>query len=718
MRWIRGASTAAFLPAVAACLSITLAGQAAWAQRPADQRITIAIEPGKGIPPDRARAPAYLLDARGKLIVIDQVRGFILGRFEPPPGLGPSPATPAEGFELDLSSLTGPPLPPIPITPLKAQYGFPFMADGALAGSPCVADLDNSGRCEIVVATTEGTVHLLRDDGRTGEGWPVHVSDGFYAPPAAGDLDGDGVLEIVLGGISGRIYAWHPNGSPVPGWPVRPPVPGATGPRPVGTVEFHGSAALGDIDADGSDEVCIASTQGHVWALDGTGRTLPGWPQVMPSASDPPNPGGAFCSPALGDLDGDRLPEIVLASNAYRIHAWHASGRPVAGWPVETPHRARGGYGGVVLGDLDLDGRTEVVVATEHGFNGPATVVVLGPDGVPRPGWPYALPDACNAGPALGDLTGDGLPEIVVATIGGDAAVVALDALTGRPIAGWPVRLRAETVNASPVISDVDGDGRNDVILAVLSTGLESDAWVWGLDSAGRQLRDFPVMLPHDEIVRAAPVTADLDADGDLELLVATERLNTLYIWDLDALCDPATMPWPGAAGSASRCACLETVEPPVGQAGQPGRSRTPERPEGRGEAARGQGDPLVLMPDASGMGQGLEPDSPRQPAGDDQEGGWESGGESADRSAGSVMDRPQGGVHFELAQADRVQLVILSVTGTAVRTLLSHDLPPGRYTIYWDGKDDRGRPQSSGIYHVRLRVGGRARTQQLLLLK
>jgi hypothetical protein len=715
MRWIPRASATPLLLAAAACVGASLSGDAAWAQRPESQSVTIAIEPGKGIPPDRARAPAFLLDGRGKLIVIDQVRGFILGRFEPPPGLGSNAGAPAEGFELE-SSLAGPPLPPIPITSLKPQYGFPFMADGALAGSPCVADLDNNGRCEIVVATTEGIVHLLRDDGRTGEGWPQRISDGFYAPPAAGDLDGDRDLEIVLGGISGRVYAWNPDGSLVPGWPVRPALPGTLDSRSMGAVEFYGSAALGDIEADGLAEVCIASSQGYVWILDGTGRTLPGWPQWMPSSSDPPNPGSVFCSPALGDLDGDRLPEVVLPSNAYRIHAWHGDGRPVAGWPVMTPNKARAGYGGVALGDLDADGRTEVVVATENGFAGPAMVTVLGPDGVTELGWPYTLPDACNAGPALGDLTGDGLPEIVVATIGGEAAVVALEAVTGRPVPGWPVRLRAETVNAAPLITDVDGDGRNDVILAALSTGLESDAWIWALDSGGRQLRDFPVMLPHDEIVRAAPVTADLDADGDLELLAATERLNTLYVWDLDALCDPASMPWPGAAGSASRCACLETVEPPVGQAGQPGRAGTPAGGAAAGETGGTQAAPLVLLPDAAGMGQGLEPGSPTPP-GDSGDGrdGMSPGGDS-DLAAPAVGT--QSGVHFELEQADRVRLVILNVTGSIVRTLLSHDLPPGSYTIYWDGKDDQGRPQLSGIYHVRLRVGGRARTQQLLLLK
>ncbi len=673
-----------------------LAGMPALAQSPRAPAVTIAIEPRKGISPEQARAPAALLDAQGKLIVVDQVRGFILGRFEIAGAHG-SGADPHAGVALASDVLVGPPLPIIPLTTLEQQRGFPFMAEGALAGSPCVADLDNNGRCEIVLATTEGTVHLLRDDGRIAEGWPQQISDGFYAAPAAGDLDGDGELEIVLGGISGRVYAWNTDGSNVPGWPVRPTLVRAGGQMEAGHgVEFHASASLGDVEADGAAEVCIAASEGLVWILDGTGRTLPGWPQIIPPARDPPNPGSVYCPPALADLDGDRLPEVVVATNAYRIYAWHGDGRPVAGWPVWVTNRARAGYGGVALGDLDADGHTEIIVTSEHGFAGPATVSVFGHDGVPEVGWPYVLPEPCNVGAALGDLNGDHLPEVVVATIGGDATVVALEGVTGRPVPGWPVRLKAETVNAAPLITDIDGDGSNDVIVAALSTGSGSDAWIWALDAGGRQLRDYPIMLPHDEIVRASPVTADLDGDGDLELLAATERLNTLYVWDLDALCDPASMPWPGAAGSASRCACLETVEPPVGNArlvpgAVPGASRDA---------------PVVVVPEGPSLG--LESGGERDELGD------AGTGEGAEMTAGDVPS----GVHFALAEGGRVSLAVLNVKGAVIRRLLDHDLPPGEYTIYWDGRDDRGRPQTSGIYHVRLRIGGRASTRQLLLLK
>ncbi len=699
-----------------AALAVGLVCASAGGQPYSRVPVSIGIAPGRTISPEEARAPAYLLDGKGQLIVVDQLRGFLLGRFATPPGLGSGAGQALGGAVLDQSVIEGPPLPPIPLTPLRLQYGFPYMADGAVAGSPCVADLNGDGRCEIVLATTEGSVTLLEADSRVGDGWPLFVSDGFYAPPAAGDLDGDGELEIVLGGISGRVYAWNVDGTRVPGWPVRPPLPEAFPERrSAGAIEFYGAAAVADLDGDGLAEVVVPAAQGLVWVLEADGLTRAGWPHSLPPSASPPNPASVFASPALTDLDGDGRPEIVLADNAGRVHAWRSDGRSVPGWPVRMPNGARCGFGDVATGDLDGDGTPEVVVTTEHGADGPALVALLGPDGLMKPGWPFELPEPSNAGPALGDINGDGVPEIVVVTVGGDAAVIALDVVTARPLPGWPVRLRAETINAPPLITDVDDDGGNDVIVAALSTGLESDAWIWAIDASGRQLRDFPVMLPQDEIIRAAPVTADVDADGDLELLAATERLNTLYVWDLDALCDPASMPWPGAAGSASRCACLETVQPAIGF--------TSPRGSGRAPSARAQGTasdaeerpasdvPLVPPPDASWTIRGLEPDA---------SGGPPSGGAAVGSGAGSD-GMPAGTIatiDFELAASTQVLLVIFDITGAPIRTLLDTVLPPGGYSIRWDGRNDAGQTQPSGIYHFRLTLDERARTQQLLLLK
>jgi hypothetical protein len=428
------------------------------------------------------------------------------------------------------------------------------------------------------------------------------------------------------------------------------------------TGSIFGAAALEDVDGDGDREVCVGTSTGLICLLDGDGSARDGWPRVLPPATRPPNPAGIHASPAIADLDGDGAAEIVVATNAGSVHAWHADGRPLAGWPVELPNLARAGYGDVALADVDGDGARDVVVTTEQGYERPALVAVYDAAGRPLQGWPLALPETCNAGAAVGNLGGDEAAEIVVATIGGDAEVYLLDGRTGKPLAGWPVRLRERTVNTTPLISDLDGDGEPDILIAALSTGVDSRAWIWAFDARGAELRGFPILLPEDEIARAAPAIVDLDNDGDLELLVATELRNTLHVWDLESLCEPDLVPWPALSGGSARTGTLMAERLWKSVLGSDRTER--ERPPRSGPAAEALST-----------------------------------------------------ISFTLQAEASVRLVIFDIQGKPVRKLLDHRLPPGEYGIHWDGLDDSGLGRASGIYFYQLSLDGRATTRQLLLL-
>lgn len=666
---------------VAGVLWLAPAGPAAAVPR-SDVPTTILVEPGEGIRPEQARAPAFLLDKDDQLLVIDQLRGFLIGRFQPPLGLEPESDAFPGGVGLEPESLEGPPLPPAPVSPIPLQPGYPFLASGSIAGTPCVYDLDLDGKSEVIVATTEGVVYVLDHHGNLRPGWPLRINDGFYAPPSAADINGEGRAEIILPGISGWVYAWQAGGGLLPGWPVRPVVPRAGAPE----VSFFGGASLADLSGDEIADVCVATSLGSVWAFRGDGQVLPGWPQTMPAASRPPNPPGVFASPALADLDGDGRREVIVANNAYEIHAWQADGGPVAGWPVQVPGRARAGFSGVSLADVDGDEAIEVVVTSEHGQVGPAGVSVFSAEGRLEEGWPFDLGEIANAPAALGDLTGDGVPEIVVATIGGNARLIALDGATATPLPGWPLRIKQETVNASPVISDIDGDGWNDILIAALSTGTESDAWIWGLDAEGNQLNGFPVMLPQDEILAASPSCGDLDGDGDLELIAATERLNSVYAWDLNAVCDLFLCPWSSEAGGPARAGVIQLL-PNLGGTPLPGATLT----------------------DIFGL---------------DGQGGELIGGSSIDPAPNggpgpaALPEGMQARLVFDLAEKTAVELVIYNIQHQPVRHLLQHILPAGHYEIHWDGRNDQRQRQPTGIYFYELDLGGRRRTEQLLLLQ
>jgi hypothetical protein len=64
------------------------------------------------------------------------------------------------------------------------------------------------------------------------------------------------------------------------------------------------------------------------------------------------------------------------------------------------------------------------------------------------------------------------------------------------------------------------------------------------------------------------------------------------------------------------------------------------------------------------------------------------------------------------------VSLKIYNLLGQLVRTLTETDMMPGTYRITWDGKDEKGREVSSGIYFCRLAVDSQVRIDKMLLLK
>jgi subtilase family protein/VCBS repeat protein len=272
-------------------------------------------------------------------------------------------------------------------------------------------------------------------------------------------------------------------------------------PRPLGT-SGEASPALADVTGDGRAEIVLATADGLVRVYDGrSGRMARGWPRAMwpaPGAADAarrigPTRSGFVATPAVGDVSGDRRADVVAAGLDGRVYAWDRRGRVLRGFPFATRLRAPAEqgrldaaiYASPALADLDRDGRLDIVVGAAD-----QRVYALRGDGRALPGWPVLARDGGDAAkilssPAVGDLNGDGSPDVVEGT--GEAygstpsstgRVHAWDA-RGRPLPGWPVRPEAlaadsiplvgEGVPVSPVLADVDGDRRDEVAVAAFT---------------------------------------------------------------------------------------------------------------------------------------------------------------------------------------------------------------------------------------------------------
>jgi hypothetical protein len=74
--------------------------------------------------------------------------------------------------------------------------------------------------------------------------------------------------------------------------------------------------------------------------------------------------------------------------------------------------------------------------------------------------------------------------------------------------------------------------------------------------------------------------------------------------------------------------------------------------------------------------------------------------------------------VAFDLPAPCRVRLDVYTVDGRHVATVSDGLVEPGQRSITWNGRDDRGRPATSGIYFARLEASGEVAVQKVVLAK
>ncbi len=216
--------------------------------------------------------------------------------------------------------------------------GFPVTAGGVFTpptGGPALGDLDGDGTLEVVCGLAFGDLHAWHRDGTPVANFPVFTSPGGNAAPVAiADLDADGADEIVAAGADGEVHVVHGDGSEMAGWPV---IVNADPFAPVVTRYAMGEMPV-IVVASGADVAAFHA--------DGTPRfslTLPGL------VTQPP---------ALGDLDADGVDEIVLALDTPAIAVVDSSGAMVGGAPFALSAPANGPP---LIGPITPGGR-EIVI--------------------------------------------------------------------------------------------------------------------------------------------------------------------------------------------------------------------------------------------------------------------------------------------------------------------------------------------------------------------
>lgn len=487
-----------------------------------------------------------------------------------------------------------------------------------------LAQLDDQPGLEMVISILEPDPGLivLKADGSTLDGWPQSLNYGSgthwnWGTPAVADLDGDGDLEIVVNTLNGMTFAFHHDGTELIDGDDDPSTDGIFHIRAGSVWEWPiTSPTLVDLDGNGTCEVVFGTADdadgARVEALQSDGSSLPGFPYYVN--------GRINSSVAAADLDGDGSFELIVPDRAPSLHVIRADGTPYEGFPVEFDGGILGGVmPSVAIGDMDADGSLDIVFARNEG----------------------------------GDL---GHMVIVDADIAGGTS--------GQVFAGWPISLPGSS-EASPVIGDINGDGQPDILFGIGGGDEESPNNLYAFQTDGSSLDGFPITLGGP--LMPSPVICDFDHDQDVDIIMGGwDRL--VHVWDMPFAYDPQNVPWPTFAGNMRRD-------------GVYGREYL--------TSVDDSGD----IP-AAGFAMNAPYPNPFNP------------------STSVRLYVPTVGDSSEL------ELVVYDLQGRKIRTLHNGSISPGWHTMVWDGKDDLGRGQGSGMYFMRAHSGAHSSIHKMTLLK
>jgi len=496
--------------------------------------------------------------------------------------------------------------------------GWPLFADTGGSTSPVFYDLDGDGLLEVIDANSSGDLFVYRHNGspymefNDGNPWTLPPVDHMHpgAPafasgavtpstlgwrtPAIADVDNDLYPDIVGLSGNGSVYVLSRTGELKWSASVDPALsaPGQRTRTAHPKKGFFGAPVIADIDADGQKEIIAGAIDGHIYVFNGRDGTLrPGFPARLfeRNAGKENFHGEIITTPAVADLDGDGILEIVSASNSiyydarrsrpdkladrFRgllvnvlsqvsggqiyIHALRHDGTPMPGWPTAIPAALPdilpyiGPSHAVAVADFDGDGNDEVVASgtsvNVHIIDGDGSIIRILQSRVDGKGlltnwvmnmFEYPVVGEIHPQDGLeivkGGLDLAGVVNLVISgqNLAFDHRIQMWNARRGRYISGYPRPIDDYQLLSTPALADLNGDGYSEVLVG------SGGYLIHAFDYRGREIDGFPKFT--GGWVYSVPAIGDIDGDGLLEMAVFS-REGYRFVWDLEARNDLST---------------------------------------------------------------------------------------------------------------------------------------------------------------------------------
>jgi len=334
----------------------------------------------------------------------------------------------------------------------------------------------------------------------------------FATPATAADLDGDGTAELIAARVDAVVVCYGSGGQVR--WRTTSLAPSAGGYKNLVAAEVMPSAGM---------EVLAGFDNGWLYCLGADGETL--WRFF----GDKFRVGGI----AVADGNGDGAPEIFYGTDNGHIYCLDGDGRMRWRYFEVAPY----GRSGPNIADLEGDGRRELLITRSN--VGSATCLMALDAATGGYLWRTADYMQSYVSNAVADIDGDGRFEVFHTDKGN---VVYCDNPDGSR--RWQIELAGRGVFWAPAVADVDGDGHVEILAGCRSTDPKTGNCFYVVSDAGVLKQAMAL----GGGANASPVVADLDGDGKLEVVVAIDNPNQLMALTWDGA---GRVGWPSLRGDS-----------------------------------------------------------------------------------------------------------------------------------------------------------------------